>query len=406
MKAIFTLLLSFSLCSLGQSNADLHDLEKAGTLYQNGQYSDALYYLERIPDNSKIRAKSYRLRSLCYANMGDYEMALQQSQKTLQYDSENETKLLHLENLIRCEHYEVAAQFLKDEKVNVSLSHTNTILDSAITWKKKPTVRIHNHSSNSASSDISAIEYQKSLLFSSNREGVFIKRKNQTDGEPFYNFLITTAASGKTHLFSEKINSGEHDFAPSLTAKEDTLYFTRRKTGVANNKPYYYFKLYCSEKKEGKWTPAYQFILNDSTHSYAYPFLDEKNNIFYFASDMPGGYGGWDLYICIRKDSLWSEPINLGPEINTNKNEIYDILFFSSNGHFSLGGFDIFKTSFQKGKWCTPQNLKMPINSGADDIAISFSSNHKKAWFVSNRPGGKGQEDIYEIDNPEFLTEK
>ena len=404
---ICQLLVLTSSMLMAQSKADLHDLEKAGELFLNGQYSDALYYLERIPQNSKIRNKSYRLSSLCHANMGNYKEALSYSQLALKVDSSKESKLLIAENLIRCNEFEKAAATLKNPSLQYAYKTKKNILDSALIWKQNQTISIQNHPANSSSSDISAIEYQNKLLFSSNKEGIFIKRKNQTDGEPFYNF-ITSTHTGNTSLFSEKINSGEHDFAPSLTENEDTLYFTRRKSEVLNGKAYYYFKLYCSEKHGKNWTPAYQFILNDSSFSYAYPFLDETNKIFYFSSDMPGGYGGWDIYICIQQDSLWSEPINLGPTINTDKNEIYPCvkngtLFFSSNGHFSLGGFDLFKTEFLKGKWSTPENLKIPINSGADDVAISFSRKSNSAWFVSNRIGGKGHEDIYEIKNTEPL---
>jgi tetratricopeptide (TPR) repeat protein len=392
---------------VAQSKADLRDLEKAGNLYLNGQYSDALYYLDRIPSSSKIMTKSYKLSALCHANMGNYEKALTYSQLAMKVDSSKEIKILYAENLMHCDEFEKAYEILKNPLLYSYFKTKKNILDSAILWKKNQTLKIQNHLANSKSSDISAIEYQNQLLFSSNTEGVLIKRKNQTDGEPYYNFVIASA-SGKHKLFSEKINSGEHDFAPSLTHHEDTLYFTRRKSEIVDGKQLYYFKLYCSEKKKNSWTPAYQFILNDSASSYAYPFLDEKNKIFYFCSDMPGGYGGWDIYICIKEDSLWSEPINLGPTINTNKNEIYPViykntLYFSSNGHFSLGGFDIVKSVFQKGKWSSPENLKTPINSGADDVAISFSKTSDKAWFISNRRGGKGQEDIYEIMNRDAL---
>ena len=124
--------------------------------------------------------------------------------------------------------------------------------------------------------------------------------------------------------------------------------------------------------------------------------------IFLFASDMEGGYGGLDLYICKRiNDSLWSKPKNLGPEINTPKDETHPYftaekeLYFSSNGHLGFGGFDIFVTQLQGRGWTSIQNLMKPINSCGDDIGFSVDQQNTQAFFSSNRKGGKGLYDIY-----------
>lgn len=132
--------------------------------------------------------------------------------------------------------------------------------------------------------------------------------------------------------------------------------------------------------------------------------------VAYFASDREGGFGGFDIWM-MRKDSTgnggWGEPINLGPEINTPKDEISPFvvpdgksLFFSSNGHQTMGGLDIFYS--QKGKtdtsWSEPKNLGWPINTVENDAFYRLSATGKTAYYASERMGESvGGYDIYKI---------
>jgi peptidoglycan-associated lipoprotein len=151
------------------------------------------------------------------------------------------------------------------------------------------------------------------------------------------------------------------------------------------------------------WSTPVMFPFNSDEFNVGYPSISEDGLTLYFASDMPGGYGGYDLYK-IKKDpaaSLWGEPANLGPVINTEFNDAYpfiagNILYFSSFGHPGFGGFDIFYSVIDEdGNYAEPINMGAPINSSADDFSFIINDEYTRGYFTSNRPGGAGDDDIY-----------
>ena len=128
----------------------------------------------------------------------------------------------------------------------------------------------------------------------------------------------------------------------------------------------------------------------------------------YFSSDRPGGYGGRDIYRIVKlPDGSWSQPINLGPEINTEYDEDSPFIaidnktmYFSSNGPKSMGGFDVFVSiRDDNNEWSPSINLGSPINSTGDDLYFTTTANGKKAYLSSYRKGGHGDKDIYEIED-------
>jgi tetratricopeptide (TPR) repeat protein len=142
----------------------------------------------------------------------------------------------------------------------------------------------------------------------------------------------------------------------------------------------------------------YPFPYNQVEFSYAYPHLVFKGSALYFASNRPGGLGGFDIYVSYYKDNEWSKPENLGKEINTSADEITPFfaeekLYFASNQAIGLGGYDVFTSEIKNGKWSKSENMGKGINSPADDYY--FSKSHETFYFTSNRLGGKGKDDIY-----------
>lgn len=142
------------------------------------------------------------------------------------------------------------------------------------------------------------------------------------------------------------------------------------------------------------------------------PCITSDGSLLAFASDRPGGFGGRDIWICLRnQNGTWSHPLNAGPEVNTPYDEVTPwiapdcrTLFFASNGHAGIGGFDLFSVELTPESGIGPAspafNLGQPINSSADDIALSISSGGIKAFFSSNRAGGIGGYDIYQLSQP------
>lgn len=133
-------------------------------------------------------------------------------------------------------------------------------------------------------------------------------------------------------------------------------------------------------------------------------------NTIFFASDRPGGFGGLDIYIMTRTDGVWSQPLNMGANINSAFDEDAPFiaangktLYFASNGPTSIGGYDILLANKNTdGTWEAAQNAGYPFNSLNDDIYFSSTIDGKRGFLTSSRPNGFGSTDIYEIKNEQF----
>ncbi len=131
-----------------------------------------------------------------------------------------------------------------------------------------------------------------------------------------------------------------------------------------------------------------------------------KDSILIFASDKPGGYGGYDLYMSIFRNGTWDYPVNLGPQINSEWDEITPFLandartlYYSTNSALSIGGYDVVRTFLDERtlSWTKPQNIGIPINSGANDTHFRINNDGYRALVTSDRPGGRGGQDIYNV---------
>jgi outer membrane protein OmpA-like peptidoglycan-associated protein/tetratricopeptide (TPR) repeat protein len=151
------------------------------------------------------------------------------------------------------------------------------------------------------------------------------------------------------------------------------------------------------------------FPYNDREYSVSHATLTPDAQTLYFASDKPGGYGGVDIYKCVR-DTVgnWTAPVNLGPNINTSGDDMFPFiaadgtLYFASDGHAGLGGLDIYSSVPTKDGWSEPVNLGFPINTNSDDFNYIIDKNNKAGYFASNRPGGHGDDDIYKFTKKGF----
>jgi outer membrane protein OmpA-like peptidoglycan-associated protein len=141
---------------------------------------------------------------------------------------------------------------------------------------------------------------------------------------------------------------------------------------------------------------------NSDEYSVAHPTISADGNTMYFSSDMPGGFGGMDLYYSVFDGGQWAPPKNMGPRINTEGNEVFPVihpktgrLYFSSDGHAGLGMLDVFFVDNNEGVWGAVINIGFPINSNSDDHGLILNDEENFGYFVSNRDGGVGRDDIY-----------
>jgi outer membrane protein OmpA-like peptidoglycan-associated protein len=162
--------------------------------------------------------------------------------------------------------------------------------------------------------------------------------------------------------------------------------------------------IYSAELVEGLWMNVKQSNLNSSQHTVYHPSLSKDGKQLYFASDMPGGIGGMDIYVsAINEDASLGTPVNLGPEINTEGNEVFpsihhddNTLYFSSDGLVGLGLLDVFAgVRGADGNFVNAINLAEPINSKKDDFGYYLADDSFSGYLSSNRKGGVGGDDIY-----------
>jgi len=211
-------------------------------------------------------------------------------------------------------------------------------------------------------------------------------------------FQVTkTNNSGWKHpgIMAKEITSDFNDGPVTFNSSGDIMYFSRnnsidrflKNVSDPSNK----LGIYRAELISGTWTNIRPFSYNNLLYSFCTPALTPDGNRIYFSSDMPGGFGGMDLYFCDNHNGDWDNPVNLGPVINTPKNESFPYacssgkLFFASDGHKGFGGKDLFYTQEINSEWIVPVHLDSAINSSADDFGLVTDSTLVSGYFTSNR---------------------
>ncbi len=262
---------------------------------------------------------------------------------------------------------------------------------------------------NSSQSDFGAVVVNDQLVYTSAREvDVMIRREYAWKETPYLNVFsvkIKEDNFGVPQLLSTDLKSMYHDGPVSINADETELFITRNtfnnligKKGVDGTN---HLNLMVSYKmSDGSWSKPENLPFNSDNYSTGHGFITADNQRLYFASDMDGGQGGSDIWYVNRTDNGWSQPVNMGSDINTEGDEMFPFLdhtnklYFASNGHLGLGGLDLFIASEKEGKY-EVHNMGYPINSAKDDFSLYLSSDGINGYFASNREGGKGDDDIY-----------
>lgn len=271
---------------------------------------------------------------------------------------------------------------------------------------------IKNLGLNTPSSEFGATVYQNKLVFAAARKklGLFDKmfRWNASPYLDLYVVPIDSLTTSPPKLFSENLTTDLHESNAVFSPDGKTVFFTRNnflkgKKGKDADKVTH-LKIYKAEWNNGKWTNVQSLPVNDDAYSVEHPALSPDGKTLYFASDMPGGFGGFDLYK--MSSSNFRNPVNLGPQINTAHKEQFPFvdaegnLYFASDGHPGFGFLDIFISTPTENSFEKPDNVGLPVNSGYDDFAFYIDPISKNGYFSSNRPQkleGKGSDDIYKI---------
>ena len=301
------------------------------------------------------------------------------------------------------------ALYLSNNDGNKSFSKSEAISIIEDFKLKDDDYSIESASFNSESSEFGAIKKDSLIYFTTDRSSYGLLNKNyKWTHRPFLD-IYKVAVDQDNNIVSDiepiskQINSKLHEGNFCFTADGNTMFISksnsekgkRKFDSIRNNS----IHLYKAEKVDGEWTKPKKLEFNNINYSIEHPSLSHDGKRLYFASNMPGGYGDFDIYyVEVNLDGTYSNPINLGPEINTPHREQFPFisteghLFFSSNGHLGLGMMDVFVSEYKNEKLNKPINLGAPINSSYDDFSFSYYSD-TDGFFASNRK--KTGDDIY-----------
>lgn len=257
----------------------------------------------------------------------------------------------------------------------------------------------------------------ESILFTSSRPGAAGNTVDEIYGESFsdiYRSERDNKGKWSTPIpLGESINSPANEGSASMDSKFSQLYFTR--CGYDKKKPLG-CQIWTARAQGQDWAmPELLDFGIDDTTSAGHPVAIDDETII-FSTDMYGGKGGKDLWVIKydKKAKIWGPATNLGDEINTHGNEMFPYLhqngdlYFASDGHVGMGGLDIFKCemkgeSVDELRWGSPVNIGAPINSASNDFAIIWEEDKDRGFFSSDRPGGKGGDDIYSFMMPPLI---
>jgi peptidoglycan-associated lipoprotein len=427
MKSIkvFSLLaavmLLFSVRVSAQKNF-YRDAEKA---YNNHEYFAAieLYKKAYSKAGKKYKAEILYKTADCYRNVNDYKQAETYFDKAIKAKYPDPLAIFYLAEMKKMQekYAEAISQYQNYEKEVPSDKRGEDGAKScelAQKWKDTPTrYKVENMQQiNSKDWDYCPSYADKkytTLYFSSTREGVVGGTIDPNMGENYADIFETKVdKNGKWSTptgLPAPLSSKYNDAADVMNKKGTMMYFTR--CGVEKGKNVK-CQLYVAGKKGTAWDEPTLLPFNIDSFSFGHPTVNADENLLIFATDMSGGQGGLDLWYSTydKKTKTWGAPVNLGPTINTPGDEAFPFLhddgtlYFASTGHLGMGGYDIFKAD-KKGdmKWENVQNMKYPINSAGDDFAIIFEGKKERGYFTSNRPGGKGADDIYSFTLPPLL---
>jgi outer membrane protein OmpA-like peptidoglycan-associated protein len=395
-------------------------LYKAQKMMDKYNYSAAIEILKKAKDKQKSHDEALTMLAECYRLQHDVLSAKSTyAQVVLLKDAKPEAFYYYAQALQASGNYTKAREMFQkyseknpsDPKGSLFVAHCDSVLGP---WKARtPEYEVKIVKGiNSAQSEFGPAIYDGELIFvSDNIKNPGEGKKYGWTGHGYLNIMRAQPEKagdfwgnlGASNEFSE-FNQKYHDGPAAFSFDGNSIYFTRSFEDKAKRIGIYkteLLKIFYSTKTNGVWGEIKPFYLNNTEYSVGHPALSVDGQTLYFVSDMPGGQGGTDIWMCKRENNEWGPAVNLGPNVNTRENEMFPsisndgALFFASDGLPGYGALDIFKTRNENGIWLTPENLFAPVNGSFDDFAIAFQPDEKGGFFSTNRPEGVGSDDIF-----------
>lgn len=390
-------------------------MRKANTEYKLNQFSLAiesyLAVLEKDPKNADAQARI----ADCYRMTNDLENAAEWYKEAVDHRNVDPIHVFNYAGVLKSlQQYDKARrQYLNyaEDYPGIGQHYAASCLEGKALANTEPRYDVRLEYINSAFSELFPTMSGDAVVFASSRTDIVRdnQRLNIRLDEGVENQLFSSTRDEKNFLlkpefYHPEVRHDKNEGPLSFSADGKWVAFTRNnfREGV---RPVpgsgLELSIYIAYREaDGSWAEARPFPHNGTGYSTGFPCFADNGNTLYFASDRPDGYGGFDLFVSKRTADGWSAPANLGPVVNTPGHELApfhdgESLYFSSDWHFGLGGFDLFRVTFENGGWNRVFNMGTGVNSSYDDLSIVYDPELNLGYLTSNRPGGKGSDDIY-----------
>ena len=418
------LAITLSLLQLGYAQSEKEALKKAAQYYKNLDYVQAINAYESIAKKGVEPQELLENLGNAYYYNADYQQANKWYAKLFEGKDTKTNKPFN----IKPEYYYRYAQTLKTVG---DYDNSDKIMDKFVELVGKQDTRaalflknrdyqaeIKRNSGrlelnllkiNTKKSEYGTAFYGDNIVYATSKSG-FLKRRSDWTGDNFYSLYEANTDSLKATKKAKLngINTKFNESTAAFTKDGNTMYFTRNNfinnEVKTNGDQTVLLKIFKATKdKNGKWGDVQEMPFNSNIHSVAHPALSPDGKYIYFSSDMKGTLGSSDIYRAKILKSGYSKPENLGDRINTSGRESFpfisddNVLYYSSDGFPGLGGLDIYAVKLdEEGNPITkPVNIGRPANSAEDDFCYVINSQTKIGYLTSNRPEGKGSDDIY-----------
>mgnify|MGYP004483625499 FL=1 len=392
-----------------------------------GEYFDAAAQYKKAYSNTKPKDKAQRGKyaakmALCYDRINFNQKAVAAYRNAIRYHADSiDMHLAFAKALLKDGNYKEAEQefrMLLDSMPGNVLARNG--LQSALTARKlkeegSQYIVKKMDLFNSRRADYSPMfcgDQYEQLFFTSTRneaEGDELSGITGTkNGDIFYSQKDEKGKWGKPQQITSGLNTEFDEGACCFSPDQRMMYLTQCVSDPSYPR---YATIVTSNRSDAAWSKVSKLeVTRDTLSSYAHPAVSPDGEWLYFASDMPGGKGGFDIWRVRLTAAGLGGVENLGEPINTPGDEMFPTfrpngdLYFSSNGHPGLGGLDIFIARYDKNsRKVVLEHPGYPLNSQADDFGMTFEGAHNRGFFSSNRGDGRGWDHIYSFEKPEII---
>ncbi len=415
--SIIALLVLLQSCSIGDK------MTNANKAYLIGEYDRAAKQFKKAykkEKNKYTRGEIAFYLGECYRRTNKPRKAASAYRNSVRYKYEEiEAELFLADTYFASEKYEEAVEAYKsyldkkalDRRAQNGLAAYKLVLNDSIKTryqvekiKDLSSPKFSDFSPGYASSDYDQV------YFSSMRTEKKSRKRNRITGQGGSNIYVSRIdAKNKwtdPEPLDESINTTFDEGSATMSDDGKSMYFTRCRY---DNEMPSSAEVYMVSRSGGKWGEPSQIIIGGDSVLIAHPAISPDNETLYFVSDMPGGYGGKDIWKSEKGDEGWNEPVNLGSVVNTPGDEMFPYvrtdgtLYFASNAHVGYGGLDIYRAVFddEAGHYRV-NNMGKPINSEGDDFGIAFKGLQEEGIFSSSRGSSKGVDNLYSFVLPKL----